>query len=62
MARTVRLELTEAQAHALVRLAECSANTEEDAWNVLVDWNQVAAGYRAIGKLNDALYGHKAVG
>jgi hypothetical protein len=57
MARKIKVELTEAQAHALVRLAECSANTDDDAINVLDSWPAVRAGYVAITKVNDAIYG-----
>lgn len=53
---TVRVELTKAQAEALVRLAECASNTYDDAMTVLLHPSRVSAGYVAIQKLNRAIY------
>lgn len=55
-ARKVTVTLTEAQAVAIARLAECSANTWDDALGVLVDGQSVAAAYRGLEKLNAAIY------
>lgn len=59
-ARSVVVRLTVPQAHALVRLAECAANTWDDAMSVLVDAPRVEAGFRAIQAVNAALYGTPA--
>lgn len=56
MKRTVTVTLTGAQAYALVRLAECAANTYDDAAMVLDSPQAVAAGYRAIERLNSAIH------
>lgn len=52
----ITVTLTEAQAYALVRLAECAANTYDDALGVLDNPSSVRAGYTAIDKLNGALH------
>jgi hypothetical protein len=60
--RKIKLELTEREALSLVLLAECASNTYDDAEAALDDSNlrarsqAIAAGYRAIEKLNHALY------
>lgn len=55
-ARKIHVTLTAKEADALVRLAECSANTWEDAIVVLDTGIEVAAGFRAIEKLNRSIY------
>ena len=58
--RIVRVELTRAEATALATLAECAANTHDDALQVLDSPARVASGYRALDKLNAAIYGGKS--
>ena len=53
--RHVTVTMTEAEAHALWRLAECAANTWDDAESVLVDSQKVRAGFRGIAKLRAAI-------
>lgn len=55
MSRThVTVTLTDLEARALYRLAECAANTYDDAEAVLVQPTYVRAGFRAIAKLRKA--------
>lgn len=55
-ARKVHVTLTEKEAEALVLLAECASMTHEDAETTLDTPGRVAAGYRAIEKLNHEIY------
>lgn len=52
--KRVKLEMSEAEAWALLRLAECAGNTYEDALAILVSPAKVRAGERAIDKLTSA--------
>ena len=58
--RRITVELSRAEALALVHLAECASNTFDDAISVLDAPQSVAAGYRAIDRVNATLYGPKA--
>lgn len=56
MARKITVTFTEAQAYALWRLAECAANTYDDALCVLDKPQAVYAGYRALSALESELF------
>lgn len=54
--RRIHVSLTPKEAEALVQLAECASMTYEDAEGVLDGATAIAAGYRAIAKLNHEIY------
>jgi hypothetical protein len=60
MARRIKVELTEAQALALAGLAECAANSYDDALAVLDSPGRVRAGYAALEALNHAIHGRRS--